>query len=369
MSSSNASIGRLQGASGRVTRRVLAALERPARTPDLVAELGLPLEVVWGAVKGMHERGWVERVSRGVYRATDAGRAALAPRDVSQTRYVRSGAPTPPAGEGWTPGRRAWLARYYARLGPARCAELLEMKTPTVHAMATRHGLRFGEVDGYQLITDLAALLERDYVLLYTRAKRAGVLTFPGTVAGKQRRAKALVPDWWVEQIADEIQPPAEGDVALAALRVTLGLSKTQMARRAGADARLRTLPGAGPKGQQAQLYVSAEVAARLGAEQRARRQRPRGAIVGRAGVLAAIAAAGADGRSERELTEALPCSRAAVRLYVRALLRDGETVRCRSGTSADPFVYREARHALAPEPAQRQVIIPGRPALPQAAD
>lgn len=372
MSAGNASVARQRGVTGQTTRRVLAALERPARTPDLVLELGLTHEDVWSALKHLHHVGWATRLQRGVYQISEAGRVALTTPSPVPAKAICVNAKAPPAGTRWTPERTAWLERHYARLGPKRCGDLLGVHWQAVHAKATTLGLRFGEVDGYQLLTDLAALLQREYTTLYTRAKRAHVLTFPGTVVTQERRSKAMVPDWWVDQIVEEIQPPAEDDVALSTLRATLGLSKTQMARRAGRDARLRTPPGHGSKGQQAQLYVSAAVAERITARYRQRRRTPAAPVVGRGGVLGAITAAGAHGTSERELYEALPCSRAAVRLYVRSLVRDGVIERCRPGTTLDPFVYRVAAHQGEAQPAQRTGVIPGRPKaihVPQAAD
>lgn len=366
MSAQNARLLRNRGAYGAETRRVLEALDRPARVPDLVAELGMTTEVVWDNVKSLHGRGWLTRVARGVYQISDEGRAALNPERPKAAKPIRTGVPRPPEGEGWTPERLQWLEKHYSRLGHRRCGELLGLDPKTVHAKATKLGLRFGEVDGFTLIVDAAELLEHDYAVLYGRAKRAGVLTYPGTVMGNARKRKAMVPDWWLDQIADERQLPSPDDVALAELRQELGLSKTHAARAAGQDAYLRT-----PRqGGQARLYVSWKTAERLRTQFRGKK--PPAPVVGPGGVRAAIEAAGTEGMTERELYEALPCSRAAVRLYVRRLLRDGELERCRLGDTLDPFVYRLVQHVGHPKPARRTVVIPGRPRktpLPQAAD
>ncbi|MEI3783830.1 winged helix-turn-helix domain-containing protein, partial [Pectobacterium brasiliense] len=89
-------------------------------------------------------------------------------------------------------------------------------------------------------------------------------------------------------------------------------------------------------------------------------------------GMLAAIQKAGPEGLTDRELAAALGTSRAAVRLHTRALLRDGHLERCREGTTLDPYVYRAQAYQGQPAPAQRLVVITGRPRktpLPQAAD
>lgn len=366
MSAQNGSLLRHRGASGADTRRVLEALEKPARVPDLVAELGMTTEVVWDNVKSLHGRGWLTRVARGIYQISDDGRAALNPERPKAAKPIRTGAPRPPEGKGWTPERIQWLEKHYSRLGHHRCGELLGIDAKTVHARATRMGLRFGEVDGYTLLGDVAGLLEHDFAVLYSRAKRAGVLTYPGTVMDYAMKRKAMVPDWWVEQIAAERQVPGPDDVALAELRQELGLSKTHAVRVAGQDTYLRTPR----KGGQARLYVSWSTAQRLRAQFRVKKTAA--PVVGPGGVRAAIELAGAEGQTERELYEALPCSRAAVRLHVRRLLRDGELERCRLGDTLDPFVYRLVQHVGQPQPQRRKPVIPGRPRktpLPQAAD
>ncbi|MFC4426277.1 hypothetical protein [Deinococcus navajonensis] len=368
MSASNASIGRQQGTRGPLTRRVLETLRSPGGVPDLKQELGLAHEDAWSLVKHLHEQGRLERVSRGVYRITPAGEAALVTPNPESVKLLRTSARKPPEGKGWTAERVAWLTAHYPRLGHKRCAELLGTTPTAVHAKAAKLGLRFGEVDGYQLLNDLASLLGFEYRNLIVRAQRAGVLTFPGTVKDQQRRSKAMVPEWWAEQIADERQPPEPNDVSLETLRRELQLGKTQMVRKAGADARLRTPVTGG----QAQLYVSVDAADRLRAEYRERRKVPRPPVVGRAGFLAAIEARGPEGATERELFESGPSSRAAVRLHVRALLRDGLLQRCRLGDSLDPFVYRLVQYTGQPQPSRRNVVIPGRPrktSIPQAAD
>lgn len=369
MSSSNASTGRLRGAHGRTTRPTLEALREPGRVPDLVKEMRLPLGTVWATVKHLHEQGLLDRVNPGVYQINARGEEALKPRPTEAAKLIRTGAPRPPEGKGWTPERSRWLEKHYGRLGHHRCGELLGVNSSAVHAKATKLGLRYGEVDGYTLPVDVAELLLRDYVMLYSRAERAKVLTFPGTTAGQEYRRKAMVPDWWVEQIADEIQPPEPGDVLLAELRQKVGLSKTQATRVAGRDARLRTPI----KGGQAMLYIPTDVAERITARYREKRKTPAAPVVGRGGVLTAIRAAGAEGRTERELYEALPCSQAAVRLHVRALYLAKQLDRCRMGDSSDPFVYRDLQYTGQPQPTRRRIVLPGRPRkaalLPEAAD
>jgi hypothetical protein len=370
MTALNAAPTRQRGVSGLDTRAVLLALREPGRVPALVSELGWTTARVWDNVKGLYARGLLERPVRGVYRITPAGEAALAhlpPVTGSRTlRDVKRAAPAS-TGRFWSPERVAWLKKHYPALGHRRAAELLKMDASAVHAKARKLGLEVGDVAGYQRLTDVAKLVERDYVTLWNRAVRAGVLTYPAGIKSQQKRSHALVPDAWIESVLSEWQPPTPDDVALADLRAELKLSKTQAQRLTSGAAYLRTPVCGG----QAKLYVSTEDALRLRQSVREAAQRPRLPVVGRVGILGAVEAGGEAGRSERELWEALPCSRAAVRLHVVALRRTGDIQQCRTGTTLDPFVYRAASHAHAPEPPQRVITLPGRPrkVLAHAAD
>ncbi|UQN10306.1 winged helix-turn-helix domain-containing protein [Deinococcus sp. QL22] len=370
MSATNAAPSRVRGVYGADTRAVLLALREPARVPALMAELGWTTARVWDNVKGLYGRGLLERPVRGVYRITPAGEAALAhlpPVSGSVTlRNVHRAAPLS-TGRLWSAERVAWLKAHYAALGHRRAAELLNMEPSAVHAKARKLGLEAGDVAGYVRLTDVANLVERDYVMLWSRAQHAGVLTYPVGVKGQQRRTHALVPDAWVETVLSEWQPPTPDDVALCELRAELGLSRTHAQRLTASVAYLRTPV----KGGQARLYVSTEDALRLRQSVREAAKTPRAPVVGRAGILQAIEAGGEAGRSERELFEALPCSRAAVRIHVLALRGAGTIQMCRTGTTLDPFVYRAARFVHAPEPPQRVITISGRPrkVLAHAAD
>ena len=351
------------GATGVLTRTVLEALREPGTVASLMGELGLLRADAWAMIKHLHEQGRLERLSSGVYRITPLGETALAERVCPAPARIGRGVRQPPAGKGRTPERAAWLERHYGKLGYRRSAELLRMQPANVWRWAADMGLKFGEVEGYILLTDLSRLLELDYAAVYSRAKRAGILTFPESTLGKLRRRKAMVPEAWADQISSERQPPAPEDVSLADVQERCGISKTQAARRAGRAAYLRTPP----RGGQPRLFVSKEVADQIIRRYQERGRRPADQVVGRAGVLAAVTAAGAEGASERELYAPLPCSRAAVRVHVHAMWLAGELERCRLGDTLDPFVYRLVEHASAPKPLKRIVVIPGRRATPLA--
>lgn len=367
MSASNARMTRRRGVYGVTTSRVLTALRRPGRLADVRAEVGLREEEAHAHIKHLHERGLLIRVARGVYQISAAGEQALSPRTAPGVRFLSKAFRTPPAGPDWTPERTRWLELNYERLGHRRCAELLGKEAATVHARAVKLGLSFGQVPGHILITELSDMLERDYGALYGCAERAGVLTFPGSVAQQERRPKAMVPEWWADELASEAQPPTPDDVALASLCAELGLSRSHASRLASADAYLRTPVSGG----QARLYVSDDTAGRIRERCRLKAQIPSAPVVGQAGVLSVIEAAGPEGLSGRELYEFLACSRAATRLYTRLLSEAGAVERCRAGSTLDPYVYRAIRHQGQPPPQQRRVVIPGRPkkALAQAAD
>lgn len=351
---------------GTQTRAVLEILTDPATPADIATRLNLPRNVARDTVRHLHHTGWVDRVARGLYVRNAAGTAALTPARAGR-RYLSGCYRTPPAGRGWTPERRQWLMVHFARLGHHRCAHLLGMNANTVHAYATKLNLAFGDVPGYHLVVDVARLLNRSYGHLWSRAKAAGVLTYPAASRHSTQGRKGMVPDAWVAQVALEVQPPTPDDVPLHDLRAQLGVSRTQISRLTRPHAYLRT-----PRGldRQARLYVPREVADSLLREYRDRQPAPVRPTTTRDGIRAALCAAGAAGLSERELRETLGVSRAIIRVRLEPLLLSGEARRHRAGTTLDPYVYRLALHADAPEPPRRTVVIPGRPrALPQAAD
>lgn len=344
------------------TRRVLTALERPARPAQIAAELGLPYAAARGAVRHLHNSGRADRIARGVYVRNEAGTAALTP-PTQGSRSLRAARLAPPAGRGWTPERTQWLQARYARLGPRTCAQLLGMDYAAVHARATRLGLQYGDVPGYQFVRDVAVLLDREYSTIWSRARAAGVLTYPNDGRDAQRRTMALVPDAWVEQIAQEIQPPTPDDVPLHELRVQLGLSRTQITRITRDQAYLRTPRGLG---RQARLYITRADADALIRSRRDVRPPPTPATTTTIAVRAALEAAGPDGVTERELYTALGVSRAIIRHRLDPLLLSGEVARCRAGTTNDPLVFRLAVHDSQPEPTQRTP--PTKPRKPRAA-
>lgn len=368
MSATNARKTRRRGATGDRTRQLLGALREPGRLSDVMTELGWTEEETHALIKHAHEQGRLDRIERGVYRTSAAGLAALDNQDEGGVRYLAVRAPQPPQGRRWTPERKAWLDSSFPRLGAHRCAELLGLSLSAVQAMATKRGLKLGDLVGYTLLTDLAELTGQAYTNLYDYAERAGVLTFPGTTRNNQRRPAAMVPDAWADELVGEMQPPTPDDVALHDLRRELNLSQTQACRKASGHSYLRTPVHGG----QARLYVSREFADQLRAEYRERRKQPKTREIGRQGYLAAFAAAGVNGATERELYEQLQTSRAAVRIHTRALLRAGQLERCREGSTLDPFVYRLQSFQGQPTPTQRRVVILGRPRknpLPEAAD
>jgi biotin operon repressor len=358
VSASNSSSIRLRGVTGALTRQVLEALREPGTVPSVMDELGLLRSDAWAMIKHLHEQGRVERLQRGVYRISDAGEAALQEQAPTKVKTIGKTAQHPPAGKGRTPARSIWLERNYSKLGHHRCAELLDMQPANVWAWARSLGVRFGDVTGYILMTDLSELLGMEYTALWSRAGRAGVLTYPDSVKGNQRKRKAMVPAAWADQVADEHQPPTPEDICLEALRNKLGLSKTQAARVAGANAYLRTPVSGG----QPRLHISQETAHQITARYHNRRGKPQVKVVGREGVRSAIEASGPEGATERELYERLPCSRAAVRIHVRAMFLAGVLERCRLGDTLDPFVYRLIEHQEQPVPQKRPVVITGRP-------
>ena len=368
MTATNARKSRRRGATGEQTRQLLNALREPGRLSDVMSELGWTEEETHALIKHAHEQRRIDRLARGVYRTNAAGLAALDKQDDPRVRYLNVTAPRPPEGKRWTPERKAWLDRAFPRLGAQRCAQLLGVSVGATRTMAAKRGLKFGDLPDYTLLADLADLTGQAYTNLYVYAERAGVLTFPGTTRDNRRRPAAMVPDAWADELVSEMQPPTPDDVALHDLRLELNLSQTQAARKASGHSYLRTPVHGG----QARLHVSREFADQLRAEYRERRKQPRTREIGRQGYLAAFAAAGTNGATERELYEQLQTSRAAVRIHTRALLRDGQLERCRAGTTLDPFVYRLLIHQGQPEPTQRLVVITGRPRktpLPQAAD
>lgn len=358
MTAINARTTRRHGATGERTRQLLELLREPGSRRDVVAELVWTEEEAHALIKHLHEQGRLDRLARGVYRTSEAGLQALDNQGQGGVHFLSITAPRPPEGARWTPERKAWLDRYFPRLGATRCAELLDLSVEAVRAMGYKRALRFGDVPGYTLLTELAELTGQAYSNLYQYAQMAGVLTFPGTTRHSARRTAALVPDAWAEELTDEMQPPTPDDVLLDDLRQELNLSQTQISRKARGHSYLRTPVCGG----QARLHVPHAFAEGLRAEYREKRQRPATRQIGRAGYLRAFAAAGANGTTERELYEQLQTSRAAVRLHARALLREGVLERCRAGTTLDPFVYRLAEFRDQPEPAQRQIVLPGRP-------
>ena len=351
--STNPVPSRLRGILGEKTRAVLDALYwSPQRLTHVMDVTGLPREKAWPLVKHLVERGLVERTGRGLYHATGAGRSALNPVQVRPEQPVKPERVRRPAlGWRWSKARVAWLVRFYPVLGPHRCAVLLGRDYQTVHAKATRLGLQWGrDIEGFALLADVARLLDRDYASLYNRARKAGALTFPATAMKQDKRRKALVPDWWVDLIAEETRPPEPGEVPLATLREELGLSKTHAQRLTAGTAVLRVPL----QGGQAQLHVSAEVAARLRSERKARPTSP--APLGRPAVYAALHRAGPNGLTEKELREVLNAGAGMIRMHTRALYLEGQAERCRTGTSLDPFVYRLALWQASPPPEPRPV-------------
>lgn len=368
MSAINARASRRRGVSGDLTRQLLNALREPGRMGDLTREFGWTESEAHALLKHAHEQGWVTRLQRGVYQLSEAGEQALAGSREVGIRFLSRQCHQPPEGTGWTPERKAWLDTFYARLGHHRCAELLGSTPGAVHGMARKRGLQYGDVSGYTLLTDLAAMTGQAYQNLYTCALRAGMLTFPGPERGREVRQKAMVPDSWAEELVGEMHPPTPEDVALAELRRDIGLSQTQAARKAAGHSYLRTPV----QGGQSRLYVSQDFAQQLRLEYARRRRIPKTPEIGRDGYRQAYAARGQEGATERELFESLGTSRAAVRSHTRALLQAGELQRCRAGNTLDPYVYRLVEFAGQPEPQQRQVVIKGRPKkirLQEAAD
>lgn len=350
MTATNARQTRHRGATGDRTRQLLDTLREPARLSDVMTELGWTEEDTHALIKHAHEQGRLDRIARGVYRTSAAGLAALDNQEEGGARYLAVQASPPPQGDRWTPERKAWLDSAYPRLGAHRCAELLGVSLCAVRAMASKRGLKLGDLPGYTLLTDLAELTGQRYSNLYACAERAGVLTFPGTTRDNQRRPAALVPDAWADELVGEMAPPTPDDVALHDLRRELHLSPTQAQRKARGHSYLRTPVNGG----QARLHVSREFAEQLRAEYRERRKKPKTREIGRQGYLAAFTAAGPNGATERELYEQLQTSRAAVRIHTTALLRDGQLERCREGTTFDPFVYRLKAYQGTAEPHRR---------------
>lgn len=343
---------RQRGVLGEKVRQVLEALYwEPICLNRVVEVTGLPRERVWPLVKHARERGLVERKGRGLYQTSADGctmlnpvyRAAEAP--VAPDRLVK-----PPTGWKWTKQRCEWLRTFYPLLGPHRCAVLLVRDYATVHAKASRMGLRWGQdIEGYMLLSEVARLLDKNYSNLWVRAKRAGALTFPKSVVDDKHRRKALVPDWWVEQLAAESQPPEPGWVLVETLCAELGLSKTHAQRLTAGKAVLRVPPAGG----QARAYVSAEDADLIRTQRKALpKRRP---ALGRPAVYAAFARAGAEGLTEREVCEYLHSGVGMTRVHTRALYLEGALERCRMGSSKDPFVYRLSQWQGHPHPRRRE--------------
>lgn len=329
--------GRAAGATGEKTRAVLQFIAMDPKSAQEVADhLNILLEKAHSLLKHLRESGWAERTERGRYQATPAGRSALYPVARRQEPLVKPNRVHPPTrGWRWTPARKAWLVRYYPLLGHRRCSRLLGREPAVVHAMATRLGLRHGaEIEGYILLTELAEVLGKPYGALWSRARRAGTLTFPQQV-GTGRNRKALVPDWWVDQIVEEMRAPQPGEVALAELRTELGMSKTHAQRLAGKDAFLRTALTRNPSNQ-ATLHVTSETAERIRLAWQERPNRPQ---LGRPVVYAALHRAGAGGSTEAELMTATGMKDAALRRHLHSLMR--EHVAYRTGLSGRKPTYR----------------------------
>lgn len=356
MTTTNAASSRLRGARSADTRALHAALSEPATVGQLAARLGWGRQRVWSRLRGLLLCGMAERVSPGVYRAVP--RQAGGPRKYAR-RFLSSRFTPPPARQGrrWGTALEAWLIEHYPNLGHRRCAELLQMHPAAVHAKAADLGLRYGDLDDdrQMLLTDLAALLGVNYTSLWMRAHRAGVLSYPAGSRDMQVRRAALVPQAWADVVADEHRLPDLDDVSLAALRAELNISKTHLARLVTGRAFLRTATG----DSQPRAYVSAQVADEV---RRSWRIRERPVPVGREGVLTALAAAGAEGLTERELRDQLGVTHSAIRHHLAQMLAAGEAERTRGGSPLDPYVVRLARYQTAPLPPQRTVAIPGRP-------
>lgn len=336
--------------------RLLEVLRTPHSQGGLARALQVDVSVAWPALKNLKQSGYVQRVARGQYQTSPAGEAVLADREMTSgeapSRFLDDAVPAPPAGPGWTPERVAWLRAHYALLGHVGAGRQLGMKPKTVWAYAKRLGLRYGRLDGYTLLTpvaDVIALMHglrrpEVYPNLWARATRAGVVTYGGSDR-EQLQRRALVPVDWAEAIIEERTPPLESDMPLTELVARTGLSKTH-AVRVAQPTYLRTPTGDAPRQHLPRERGEALVRQYAG---RTPAHQP-----GRAGVLAALEAAGPEGLTEAELERQLGVSRAAVRIHLRHLAGDLE--RCRDGTSIDPAVWRLACHRHAPLPAQRFV-------------
>lgn len=315
--------GRALGDRTRLTLELLAV--DPQSVHAVAQALNAPYTTAWSLIKHLVEQGRAERVAPGQYLATPAGRSALYPPAYTQEPAVKPArVVAPPTGWRWTPERKTWLARYYPLLGHRRCSRLLGREPAAVHAMATRLGLRHGaDVEGYTLLTQVAEILGRSYSGLWTRAQRAGVLTFPVQAQHSARRRKALVPDWWVDRLMQDLCPPAPGEMALSALRAELGISKTHAQRLATGDGVLRD-PGQ-DAGQQAVTYVSSAVAQRI---RQAWSNRPNYPQRGRPVVHAALQRAGANGMTPPALVAATGMTRAALQHHLNGMERDSTLIR-----------------------------------------
>lgn len=360
MTALNASVARHRGATGRLTRRVLELVrQQPQTAPGIAEDLGISREVAWPLLKHLHEQGRVERVTRGVYAITEIGQKALQGAPVQGVQQLNApNAGKAPKGQGWTPQREQWLRRMYPHLGPGGCAEALGMESSAVWGYATRRGLVYGDIPGHILLTELASLTEHGYTNLRNRAQRAGVLTYPAGGMDQTTQRRAMVPDWWADQVVDERQPPGPDDVPLLALREELALSKTHSQRLVAGHTYLRT-PSAGG---QAHLYVSRETAEELRQRRRVHRKP---VAVGLRTTWQAYEAAGANGLTLDELTAVLGCSRSAIRNHTRALFEGGELERHGAGTCLSVYVYRPTECASQPAPPRRSTKPPGRPRRP----
>jgi DNA-binding MarR family transcriptional regulator len=325
------------GLTSERSQTALRALLEPGRAADVANELDVDVGDAWRIVRDLVTFGYVERLTRGVYQATPAGREVLAtpgtkrePQAKAKRKMDRH-EPVPP-GRGIKGERLKWLARHYELLGDKRCGELLGTTRSAAKRAADKLGLRWGDLPGHVLLVDLADLGAGHYANVYARAKRAGVLYRPPTT-----KRKLFVPTWWADKIMAERDLPTPDEVAVQEVINRLGVPETSLLRAIGGRYRLAT-PAEGGNPKRYITRALLEDVERLFAE---RRRQPHWKQPGKAGVIRALQESG--GLNEIELSERLGVSRNAIRIHLRQLRRIGRIERCRKGSSADPFVYRLA--------------------------
>lgn len=323
------------GLTSERSRATLTALLEPGRAADVATELDIDVAHAWSQIRELLTAGYLQRVARGVYQATQDGREVLT---LPDTRREPQKAPRkkmervepPPPGRGIKGERLQWLARNYELLGDKRCGELLGVHRASAKKAADKLGLRWGDLPGYVLLVDLADLGAGDYVNVYARAKRAGVLYRPPTT-----KRKLFVPTWWADKIMAERSLPTPDEVAVLDVLERLGVPATSLLRAIGKRYRLAT-PAEGGNPRRYITRALLEDLERLYAE---RRRQPLWKQPGKAGLVRALQETG--GLNEVELAERLGVSRNAVRIHLRQLRRSGRVERTRAGTPTDPYVCR----------------------------